>query len=68
MVKVDAHNKGITLHERMRRMGTTGIQGPVFLVDGELVGTTRLHDTQRRDDLPSVGPQGANVWNKLITH
>ncbi len=68
MIKVDAHAKGITLHERLRRMGTTGIQGPVFRINGELVGTVRLHDTTRRERLPGKGPDGGNVWNKKVTH
>ncbi|MBI4083920.1 MAG: molybdopterin-dependent oxidoreductase, partial [Candidatus Lambdaproteobacteria bacterium] len=68
MIKMDAHAMGITLHERLRRMGTTGIQGPVLRIDGELVGTVRLHDTTRRDSLPESGPDGANVWNKKFTH
>ena len=68
MIKVDAKAKGITLHERLRQMGTEGIQGPVFRINGKLVGTKRLHDTGRRDSLPENGPDGANVWNKKITH
>ena len=68
MVLVDARKKGITLHERMRQFGTEGIQGPVMRIDGNLVGTVRLHDTQRRASLPETGPDGANMWNKKITH
>lgn len=68
MIKVDAKAKGMKLHERMRQMGTDGIQGPVLRIKGELVGTTRLHDTERRDSLPESGADGANVWNKKITH
>ncbi len=66
MIKMDAKNKGITLHERMRQFGTTGIQGPVLMIDGELVGSTRLHDTER--ELPVDGAQGATVFNKKLTH
>ena len=66
MIKVDAHAKGITAHERLRQFGTDGIQGPVFRVNGELVGTTRLHDTQK--ELPETGPMGANMFNKKLTH
>tara|TARA_Y100000031_G_scaffold153185_1_gene197886 strand:- start:626 stop:3292 length:2667 start_codon:yes stop_codon:yes gene_type:complete len=66
MIKVDARAKGITAHERLRQFGTDGIQGPVFRVNGKLVGTTRLHDTQR--ELPETGPMGANMFNKKLTH
>ncbi|MEA3301788.1 MAG: molybdopterin-dependent oxidoreductase, partial [Pseudomonadota bacterium] len=30
MVKVAAHKEGKTLHEKLRELGTTGIQGPAF--------------------------------------
>ena len=30
MVKVAAHAEGKTLHEKLRELGATGIQGPVF--------------------------------------
>ncbi|PCI29068.1 MAG: arsenate reductase (azurin) large subunit [SAR324 cluster bacterium] len=66
MIKVDAHAKGITLHERMRQMGTTGIQGPVLRIEGELVGTVRLHDTTL--ELPETGAEKGNVFNKKLTH
>jgi arsenite oxidase large subunit len=66
MVKIDAHSKGLTLHERMRQMGTTGIQGPVKLINGKLKGTIRLHDTQRT--LPDTGASKMNVIGKKMTH
>jgi len=66
MIKVDARSKGITAHERLRQFGTTGIQGPVFRINGELVGTTRLHDTQKV--LPETGAMGANMFHKKLTH
>ncbi len=66
MIKVDAHAKGITLHERMRQLGTDGIQGPVHRMNGQLVGTVRLHDTTKK--LPETGAMGANMFNKKTTH
>ena len=67
MVKVAAHREGKTLHEKFREMGTNGIQGPVYMTDdGELMGTLRLHDTQR--SLPAEGPAAANMFNKKLTH
>ena len=64
MVKIDAQAKGITLHERLRQFGTTGIQAPVTRINGRLVETTRLHDTTR--SLPFSGAEGANIFNKKI--
>ena len=67
MIKVAAHREGKTLHQKLGEYGTTGIQGPVFMTEaGELVGTTRLHDTER--DLSDLGPVDANVYNKKLTH
>ena len=47
MIKVAAHVEGKTLHEKLRKLGTDGIQGPTFYnyATGELLGTVRLHDT-----------------------
>ena len=39
-----AKSKGIKGHEMVRSLGTTGIQTPIRLRDGQLVGTQRLHD------------------------
>ncbi|MFQ5774489.1 MAG: molybdopterin dinucleotide binding domain-containing protein, partial [Kiloniellaceae bacterium] len=67
MIKVAAHREGKTLHQKLGEFGTTGIQGPVFMKDdGTLVGTKRLHDTTR--NLDELGPAGANVFNKKLTH
>ena len=66
-VKVVAQREGKTLHEKFAEFGTNGIQGPVLLAeDGSLVGTKRLHDTQRV--LPEDGPSGANRLGKKLTH
>ena len=67
MIKVAAHREGKTLHEKMRELGTTGIQGPVTMEeDGTLVGSVRLHDTTRK--LSETGAVAGNVFNKKLTH
>ncbi len=75
MIKVAAHREGTTLHEKLRSLGTDGIQGPVFYNydTGELHGTKRLHDTTlTRDDMDKKwgadGPAGANMHSKKYTH
>lgn len=67
MVLVAAKREGKTLHEKLGEFGTTGIQGPVLMLeDGSLQGTKRLHDTTRK--LPDTGPAGKNMFNKKLTH
>jgi arsenite oxidase large subunit len=67
MIKVAAHREGKTLHEKMRELGTDGIQGPVMMEeDGTLVGSVRLHDTTRK--LPATGAKAGNMFNKKLTH
>jgi arsenite oxidase large subunit len=39
-----AKEKGVKAQELLRTMGTTGIQTPIRVRDGKLVGTQRLHD------------------------
>ncbi len=75
MVKVAAHKEGKTLHEKMRELGTEGIQGPTFYNydKGTLHGTKRLHDTQlTKADMEAKwgenGPAGANMHSKKLTH
>jgi arsenite oxidase large subunit len=41
---VKAQQMGVKGHELLRSMGTTGIQTPIRVRDGKLVGTQRLHD------------------------
>jgi arsenite oxidase large subunit len=41
---VKAKQQGMRGHELLRTLGTEGIQTPVRLKDGQLVGTKRLHD------------------------
>jgi len=50
-------------HELLRSYGTTGIQGPVRLEEGELVGTQRLHDSTLNLDTP----QGPTIHSKILT-
>ncbi|MCF6236419.1 MAG: arsenate reductase (azurin) large subunit [Gammaproteobacteria bacterium] len=75
MVKVAAHKEGKTLHEKMRELGTDGIQGPTFYNydNGTLHGTKRLHDTTlTQADMDKKwgkdGPTGANFHSKKYTH
>ncbi|MEW6514620.1 MAG: arsenate reductase (azurin) large subunit [Pseudomonadota bacterium] len=39
-----AQKKGMKGHELLRSLGTTGIQTPVRIINGQMVGTKRLHD------------------------
>jgi len=52
-------------HELLREYGTTGIQGPIRLEDGKLVGTKRAHDSTLK--LPETGPEKETVWPKWLT-
>jgi len=40
-----AKDQGKRGHDLLREYGTTGIQAPVRYEDGQLIGTTRLHDS-----------------------
>lgn len=67
MMKIYAHKKGRTLHQQLRKLGTTGMQGPTLINEqGQLEGTQRLHDVARK--LPDKGADGFNVLNKKLTH
>jgi len=75
MIKIAAHAENKTLHEKLRELGTTGIQGPTYYnyETGELSGSVRLHDTTlTKTELAkkhgSNGFQRANVVNKKVTH
>jgi arsenite oxidase large subunit len=43
---VKAQDTGVKGHELLRTMGTTGIQTPIRVRNGELVGTQRMHDPE----------------------
>ncbi|HEA69247.1 MAG TPA: arsenate reductase (azurin) large subunit [Desulfobacterales bacterium] len=60
-----AKRKGLKGHELLRSYGTTGIQGPIRLESGELVGTKRIHDSTLK--LPETGPEKETVWPKWLT-
>ena len=48
---LEARDRQVTGHELLRRMGTEGIQAPVRLENGRLIGTARLHDSELQKDL-----------------
>ncbi len=60
-----AKKQGKKGHELLREYGTTGIQGPIRLENGKLVGTKRLHDSTLK--LPETGPEKETVWQKWLT-
>jgi len=72
MVKIAAHTEGKTLHEKLREMGTTGIQGPTVYnyKTGQLTGSVRLHNTTATPEMCEARgvTQGANMVNKKMTH
>ncbi|MCP3849191.1 MAG: arsenate reductase (azurin) large subunit [Gammaproteobacteria bacterium] len=75
MVKVAAHIEGKTLHQKMRELGTDGIQGPTMYnyKTGTLHGTKRLHDTTVGEKQftamgLSNGPVKENRYGKKMTH
>ena len=59
-----AQSQGRRAHDVLRDMGTTGIQTPVRMVNGELAGTKRLHDST----LELGAPEGPTVHRKWLTH
>ena len=60
---VKAKELGKKGHELLRTYGTEGIQTPIRLVDGKLVGTKRLHDPANE-----IGtPVGATVHKRWLT-
>lgn len=63
-----AKKKGKRAHEYLRELGTTGIQTPIRLVGGEMVGTKRLHDAT--NDWGEIeGPTADSRWlTEFDTH
>jgi len=59
-----ARQLGMKGHELLRELGTQGIQTPIRWVDGEMVGTVRLHDST----LDLQEPQGPTMHHKWLTH
>lgn len=59
-----ARQNGKKGHEALRELGTQGIQTPIRWVDGEMVGTQRLHDST----LELGSPEGPTTHPKWLTH
>jgi arsenite oxidase large subunit len=59
-----AKEEGLQGHEKLRSLGTEGIQTPIRIVDGELTGTVRLHDST----LKLGTPEGPTTHHKWLTH
>jgi arsenite oxidase large subunit len=60
---VKAKQEGQRGHDALRALGTEGIQTPIRLVGGRLVGTKRLHDPT----LELGPPEGPTVHPKWLT-
>jgi arsenite oxidase large subunit len=60
---VKAKQEGQRAHDLLRRYGTEGIQTPIRMVSGQLVGTRRLHDST----LQLGPPEGPTVHAKWLT-
>jgi len=59
-----AKQLGMRGHDLLRTLGTEGIQTPIRWVNGEMVGTVRLHDTT----LELGVPEGPTMHHKWLTH
>ncbi|MCP4419503.1 MAG: arsenate reductase (azurin) large subunit [Chloroflexi bacterium] len=59
-----AKNEGKKGHEKLRELGTQGIQTPIRWQDGEMVGTVRLHDSTLELD----SPEHPTMPHKWLTH
>jgi arsenite oxidase large subunit len=59
-----AKKEGKTGYEALRELGTTGIQCPIRIENGELVGTKRIHDST----LKLGAPEGPTIHSKWLTH
>ncbi len=59
-----AKNEGKRGHEKLRELGTQGIQTPIRWQDGEMVGTVRLHDSTLELD----SPEHPTMPHKWLTH
>jgi len=60
---VKAKDEGKRAHDLLREYGTEGIQTPIRMVGGKLVGTKRLHDST----LQLGEPEGVTVHPKWLT-
>lgn len=65
-----AKEKGVKAHDFLRAMSTTGIQLPARIVNGNLVGTKRLHDetfpAAEADTAPKIVKQFKTASGKAI--
>ena len=59
-----ARQEGQQGHEALRELGTAGIQCPIRVEGGELVGTKRVHDST----LVLGPPEGPTIHPKWLTH
>jgi arsenite oxidase large subunit len=59
-----ARQLGMRAHDLVRELGTQGIQTPIRWVNGEMVGTLRLHDST----LELGSPEAPTVHHKWLTH
>ncbi|MCP5094932.1 MAG: arsenate reductase (azurin) large subunit [Chloroflexi bacterium] len=59
-----AKQEGKKGHEKLRELGTTGIQTPIRWEDGKMVGTVRLHDSTLNTD----SPEHPTMPHKWLTH
>ena len=60
---VKAKRDGVRAHDLLKSYGTQGIQTPIRMVGGELVGTARLHD----ETLVLGPPEGPTMHRKWLT-
>ncbi|MBI1367143.1 MAG: arsenate reductase (azurin) large subunit [Planctomycetes bacterium] len=60
---VEAQQRGVRAHELLRAYGTEGLQTPIRVRDGKLVGTPRLHDPNNQHG----EIEGATVQRKWLT-
>ena len=59
-----ARQEGKKGHEALGELGTTGIQCPIRVENGEIVGTKRIHDST----LVLDSPEGPTIHSKWLTH
>ena len=57
----EAKRQGLSGHELLRRLGPDGMQTPIRKVQGQLMGTLRLHD-------PALTPADAQSWRSKLIH
>ncbi|MBT3820458.1 MAG: molybdopterin-dependent oxidoreductase, partial [Nitrospinaceae bacterium] len=60
---VKAKRDGVRAHDLLKSYGTQGIQTPIRMVGGKLVGTARLHD----ETLELGPPEGPTMHRKWLT-